>query len=271
MLKFVPTPIGNLEDISIRALKALETAEIIFAEDTRVTKKLLSLLSEKFQIKPQVEKYISLHSHNEKSIYNFEKSIFDRDVIYVSDAGMPAISDPGAILVDFCIKNKIDYEVLAGANALLVAYAMSGFLDKEFQFYAFLPHKGSERSKKLEKIINSNSISILYESPHRLIKLLEELNKLIPNREIFLVKEISKMYQKSWRAEAKDILEIFKNVNIKGEWVVVIDKSENLLNGEITQKDIIELNLPPKTKAKLLSKISNKTIKEWYNELSNLD
>jgi len=119
LLHFIPTPIGNLEDITLRSLSLLSKAKIVLCEDTRVTKKLLKLLQEKFNLQTQIDRFVSIHSHNEKDVIDkLDKSIFLEDVVYLSDAGMPCISDPGCYLVEYCLKNGIEYEVLPGANAV---------------------------------------------------------------------------------------------------------------------------------------------------------
>jgi len=261
LLKLVPTPIGNLEDISKRALLALENAEIIFCEDTRVTKKLLNLYNISLN-----KTFISMHSHNEdKVISQLDKNILiQKECVYVSDAGMPGISDPGAKLVKFCQKENIPYSVIPGANAFLTAYVASGF-EGEFCFIGFLPHKGKERSEKLLKILQNDKISILYESPHRIEKLINELKEAAPEREVFLAKELTKLHETFIKDKVKNInLE-----NTKGEWVVIIDKGENNNKLELEYNDILQLKLPLKEKSKLLAKISNKSAKEIYNELLN--
>jgi 16S rRNA (cytidine1402-2'-O)-methyltransferase len=263
LLTFVPTPIGNLLDISKRAVDVLFESEVIFCEDTRVTKKLLNLLNIDYSNKL----FYSMHSHNENGVISkIDINIFTKNVVYLSDAGMPAISDPGSRLVEFAQENGIDYDVLPGANALLTALVASGFCG-EFTFFGFLAHKGYEREKKLKEIINHNKISILYESPHRIEKLLDELKLYIPNRKVFFAKELTKKFQTFIKDEVKNI-----NLdNIKGEWVVILDKNikqnENLT---LNYDEILALKLPLKEKAKLLSKISSKTTKEIYNELVNL-
>ncbi|NPA87688.1 16S rRNA (cytidine(1402)-2'-O)-methyltransferase [Caminibacter pacificus] len=261
MVTFTPTPIGNLDDISKRALLALQNAEIIFCEDTRVTKKLLNLLNI-----PLNKEFISMHSHNEDKVLSKidPQTLKSKEVVYVSDAGMPAISDPGSKLVKFCQKHDIPYTVIPGANAALTAFVASGF-EGEFCFHAFLPHKGNERNEKLKEIINSNKIAILYESPHRIEKLLNELKELIPDREIFLAKELTKIHETYIKGKAKDI----ELKNTKGEWVVVIDKGENKKTLELSYDEISALPIPPKEKSKLLAKISEKSAKEIYKELIN--
>jgi len=261
LLTFVPTPIGNLEDISKRALDALKNAEIIFCEDTRVTKKLLNL----YKI-PLNKIFISMHSHNEdKVISNLNKNeLVSKNCIYVSDAGMPGVSDPGSKLIKFCQKENIPYTVIPGANAALTAYVASGF-EGEFCFFGFLPHKGKERETKLLKILENDKISILYESPHRIEKLINELKKYAPERKIFLAKELTKIHETFIKGKAKDI----ELKNTKGEWVVVIDKGEKKEKLELDYNDILNLNLPLKEKSKLLAKISDKSPKEIYNQLLN--
>ncbi len=242
-------------------------AELIFCEDTRVTKKLLSLLGEKNNLDFSNKEYKSYHSHNEKKVLEtLSKETFTKNVVYVSDAGMPCVSDPGATLVDYCINNDIKYDVLPGANAVLTAYAMSGFTHTTFSFHGFLDHKGKERASKLNAILNDDKLAILYESPHRLAKLLEELNKLEPSRTIFLAKEITKLHQRTYKNTSANLYEEFKSINIRGEWVVVIEPSV-ITGSAIELKDIQDLDLAPKIKAKLISKLTGQSTKEVYQQI----
>jgi len=260
LLSFVPTPIGNLDDISKRALLALQNAEIIFCEDTRVTKKLLNLLNI-----PLNKEFISMHSHNENKILSKlnPQILKSKNCVYVSDAGMPGISDPGSKLVKFAQKHNIPYTVIPGANAALTAFVASGF-EGDFCFYAFLPHKGKEREEKLKEILNSGKIAILYESPHRIEKLVKELKNSAPEREVFLAKELTKMHESFIKGKAKDI----ELTNTKGEWVIVINKDTKKQTLELSYEDIVSLPLPLKEKSKLLAKISDKSAKEIYKELN---
>ena len=267
MLTLVPTPIGNLEDISKRALDALLDAELIFCEDTRVTKKLLQLLSEKNNLEFNCKDFRSFHSHNEKQILTkLNPEDFNKNIVYVSDAGMPCVSDPGASLVQYCIENSLEYDVLPGANAVLTAFAMSGFLDTEFTFFGFLPHKGKERKEKLIKVMKNPTLSILYESPHRLLKTLEEIKNIDENRTIFLVKEISKLHQKTYKDSAKHIYKKFLTENIRGEWVIVIEPTKTV-GSNLNIEDIENLDIAPKIKAKLIAKMTGKHTKEIYQQL----
>ena len=250
----------------MRSLKLLSTCDIVLCEDTRVAKKLINLLKEKFELQTDIKEFISLHSHNEKSfIEKIEPNFFDKNIVYLSDAGMPCISDPGCLLVDYCQKNSIDYEVLPGANAVTLAYASSGFCEKEFLFYGFLSHK-KERIKQLQEVMFSGYVVVLYESPHRLLKLIEEICNIDEKRELFLIKEATKLHQNTFKGFSKDIYEQLKNQNIKGEWVVIINSATKYTE-TITIEDIKKLDIPKKQMAKLLAKITGKSVKECYNEL----
>lgn len=213
MLYFIPTPIGNLSDISFRALELLKTCDLVFCEDTRVSKSLISLLNTKFHTDIHISKFIALHSHNEKEVLaSIDLKIFEKNVAYLSDAGMPGISDPGKALVEFAQENNITYEILPGANAALVALVSSAFCQKEFIFIGFLANKGKERQKDIEKILNFPYPSIIYESPKRILSLVEQIMILDSQREIFLIKEISKKFEKKFKGNAKELSEILKKV-----------------------------------------------------------
>jgi 16S rRNA (cytidine1402-2'-O)-methyltransferase len=267
LLHFIPTPIGNLEDISLRSLRLLEEAEIILCEDTRVTKRLLSLLTQKHQLSPKVQTYISMHSHNEKEVLKkLTKEMFEQSIIYVSDAGMPSISDPGTLLVQHCQKNNIPFDILPGANAALLAYASSGFLSNKFLFFGFLPHKGNDRTNALEEALFSGYVTIVYESPHRLLKLIDQIVQIDQNIELYLIKEATKMYQKSFKGSSLEIQKELKEQNIKGEWVVVINSKRKEI-GSISVEDILKLDIPKKQASKLIAKITGKSPKECYLEL----
>jgi len=180
---------------------------------------------------------------------------------------MPCVSDPGSLLVSFCLENNIEFDVLPGANAILTAYASSGFVNTTFTFFGFLPHKGTNRSDMLDKVMNSENLAILYESPHRLMKLIEEINVVDPTREIFIIKELTKKYQTRYKGTVENILSQLKETTIKGEWVVIIKNIESLNRGIITENDILELKLPPKQKAKILAKLTGESVTDIYNNL----
>ncbi|RXK12653.1 16S rRNA (cytidine(1402)-2'-O)-methyltransferase [Halarcobacter mediterraneus] len=267
MLTLVPTPIGNLDDISKRALNALMEAELIFCEDTRVTKKLLQLLSERENLEFNCKDFKSFHSHNENQVLKtLTPEDFNKNIVYMSDAGMPCVSDPGATLVQYCINNNLEYDVLPGANAVLTAFAMSGFLNTEFTFFGFLAHKGKERKEKLTKVMQSPTLSILYESPHRLLKTIEEIKNIDESRTIFLAKEITKLHQKTYKDSALNMYEKFTKENIRGEWVIIIEPTKTT-GTNLDIEDIEKLDIAPKIKAKLLAKMTGKSVKEVYSNL----
>lgn len=268
MVYFIPTPIGNLDDISVRSLKLLTECKTLFCEDTRITKKLLNLLSQRHNVTFQITNFISMHSHNETAVLStINHAIFNETVGYLSDAGMPGISDPGNALIRFCQDHKIDYQVLPGANAALLAYVTSGIQTHQFLFYGFLSHKGSERQNELFEALNAPYAVIVYESPHRIEKLIEELANYAPNRTIFAIKEATKLYEKRFLGTSLEVHAAFKNANLKGEWVIVITPEAKRDGEAITKEDILALDLPPKQKAKLLSKLTGISVKECYNAL----
>ena len=213
--------------------------------------------------------FLSFNEHNGyQRLIDIASDLKEKNVVYVSDAGMPIISDPGFILVEYCQKNKIEYDVLPGANAALTAFVASGFSGGEFTFLGFLPHKGKERSSKLQVALNQDFAAILYEAPHRLLKFLEEAASLEPDREIFLAKELTKKYQKYYKNRASVLFEEFRDENIRGEWVAIIEpksKSDQTMSIE----EIVGLDLTTKEKAKLLSEHSGKSPKECYGEIMN--
>jgi 16S rRNA (cytidine1402-2'-O)-methyltransferase len=267
MLTFIPTPIGNPQDITIRAMKLFEKTELFLCEDTRQTKRLLRLLEERFDMAYPDAQFVSFNEHNgDERLEEFGNTLKDKEVVYVSDAGMPVISDPGQILVAYAQKHDIPYDVLPGASAVTTAYAASGFEEGKFLFYAFLPHKGKERTAALSEAMNNGYNTVLYEAPHRLEKLLNEIVLLDESRELFLAKEISKKYQRYYRGTARSLIEEFKELHIRGEWVVII-KAQKDTEKSLSFTEVLSLDIPPKMKAKLLAQLSDKSVKEWYNEL----
>ena len=271
MLSLVPTPIGNIGDLSLRSIELLSKADTLLCEDTRFTKKLIHIIKERYNtVFKENQEFISLHSHNEKEfIQKLDPSFFEQSVVYVSDAGMPGISDPGQALVSYCIEQNIMYDILPGANAVLTAFVASGFEQTQMLFFGFLDHKGNSRSLGLQKALHNGFTTVLYESPHRIEKLLLEIEKEEPSRDLFLAKELTKKYQKYFRGTASQALEELHD-NFRGEWVVVISAGKVQADSAITQKDILELDLPKKTQAKLISKITGENTKACYQRLLTL-
>jgi 16S rRNA (cytidine1402-2'-O)-methyltransferase len=217
-LILVPTPVGNLEDITLRAIRVLKEATIIYAEDTRVTKKLLNHLGIQKQVYP-------FHAHNEhkilSSVIDFVKS--SETTILVSDAGTPAVSDPGFLLVRACIEEGIKVSCLPGPTALIPALVASGFPCDRFCFEGFLPHKKGRQTKLKELALEERTI-ILYESPHRLVKCLGQIEEFFgQDRRVCVVREISKIYEEYQRGIVTDVKKHYENTPPKGEIVIVIE------------------------------------------------
>ena len=217
VLYLVATPIGNLDDITLRAINTLKEADLIAAEDTRHTLKLLNHLEIS---KPM----ISYHRHNEefRCEYLIKELKDGKNIALVSDAGTPGISDPGEEIVKECIKENIRIIPIPGACAMVNALICSGIDTKEFCFYGFLPLNKKNRKEKLEEIKGINKTVILYEAPHKIKNTLEDLKKILDkDREVVLAREITKIHEEFIRGKVDDILE--KVNNLKGEMVLIIE------------------------------------------------
>lgn len=216
----VPTPIGNLEDITYRALNILKSAKVIAAEDTRNTRKLLN----HFEISVPL---ISYHEHSKRE--RMEKLIEQAkngDIIaLVSDAGMPAISDPGAELVQEAIAQDIRVVVLPGANAALCALVGSGLPTDEFYFHGFLPRKKKEKIEVLERLKNVQATILFYESPFRVKDTLAVLNEQFGNRKVSLARELTKRFEEYIRGNLDEVLAWTSSNELKGEFVIVVEGS----------------------------------------------
>ena len=197
----VPTPIGNLKDITLRALEVLKAVDIIAAEDTRQTLKLLNY----FEIKKSL---ISYHQHNEKrkgeEIIDMVKD--GKDIAVVTDAGTPGISDPGAILVQKCIENNVEFCVLPGATAITTAVVYSGLDTTKFLFRGFIPRETKDRKILFQEIKESKETLVFYESPHRLLSTLELLQNNLGNRKIAACRELTKMHEEIIRGSIQEVL-----------------------------------------------------------------
>lgn len=268
MLSLVPTPIGNIADISLRSLEIFSQADVFLCEDTRVTKRLFHFLKERYALELKEAKFISLHSHNESEfVASLSPDFFDQNVVYVSDAGMPGISDPGQTLVRYCIDQGIAYDILPGANAVLTAFVASGFVQTKMLFFGFLPHKGNDRSAALQEALFNGYTTVLYEAPTRLEKLLREIAVSVPDRNVFLAKELTKKFQRFYRGTAAELANQMEK-EIRGEWVVVIEASEQK-GASLSEQDILALDIPKKAASKLIAKITGENPKECYQRLLN--
>lgn len=229
----VATPIGNLEEITYRAIRILNEVDYIAAEDTRNTIKLLNY----YDIKT---KLISHHEHNIKqSIPKIINLLLDgNNIALVSDAGYPAISDPGYELVKEAIKNEINIIPISGASACLNALVVSGILPQPFIFYGFLDHSDKKKKKELEVLKKYQETIIFYESPHRITKTLKLMLEIFGNREIALCREITKKHEEIIRGNIDEILEI--SLNLKGEIVIVVSGNDNVIEEQFFEQTIIE-------------------------------
>ncbi len=218
ILYIVPTPIGNLEDITLRAIRILKEVDLIIAEDTRQSLKLLN----HFEIKKSLQSY---HMHNEhKVLQRYVDEILDgKNIALISDAGTPAISDPGFLLVRECLKNNIKVDCLPGATAFVPALVKSGLPADSFCFEGFLPEKKG-RQTMLKKLCEEERTIILYESPHRLIKTLKQFIEYFGSeRQISVSRELTKTFEETVNGTITEVLNHFENNTVKGEFVIVID------------------------------------------------
>ena len=235
-LYLVPTPIGNLDDMTYRSINILNTVEVIFSEDTRVTLQLLN----HFDIK---KKLIALHDHNEdiekEKVLEYLKN--GKSVAIVTDRGTPIISDPGYKTVKYVTDNGYNVVGLPGANAFVPALITSGIEPSPFMFYGFLNSKDSKRKTELESLKFCKYTIIFYEAPHRIKKTMEEILEIFGDRQVSLSREISKKFESIYRGNISDLLPTLDN--IKGEFVIVVSpyKEDNSNNNELSVIDNVKL------------------------------
>lgn len=216
-LFIVATPIGNLEDMTLRAINILKSVDIIACEDTRQSKKLL----EKYEIKKTL---VSYHQHSKiaKTDFLIKKLKEGKQIAVISDAGTPGISDPGNILVAKAVEAGISIVPIPGPSALAAALSVSGFPSDRFVFFGFIPHKKG-REKMLKQIAEEKKVVVFYESVHRILKTLNSLTDLIGSRKVVVCRELTKQFESIYRGATEQILKKLKKDKIKGEFVVVID------------------------------------------------
>lgn len=236
----VATPIGNLSDISMRAIETLKNADIIACEDTRNTIRLLN----HFEIKGHLTSY---HEYNkiDKAYELCEKVKEGKNIAFVSDAGMPAISDPGYELVDIAYKEGLEVTVVPGASAVVSALAISGVSSRRFAFEGFLPADKNDKKEILTELSQESRTLILYEAPHRLLKTLKELFEYMGNRNIAIVREITKLHEEVLRGKLADIMADYESekIAIRGEYVLVIEGKSLLEKREERQKSFEEISI----------------------------
>ena len=217
-LILVPTPIGNLKDITLRALEALKSCDIILAEDTRNTGQLLK----HYEIDKPMQSY---HAHNEHEKYKdvMAQLEFGKNMCLVTDAGTPGISDPGFLIVRECLKAGLDIECLPGATAFVPALVNSGLPCDKFVFEGFLPQKKG-RQTRLEKMATEDRTIVFYESPHRLVKTLTQLAEFMgPDRKASVSRELTKLYEENARGTLAELIAHFSAKEVKGEIVIIVE------------------------------------------------
>ena len=217
-LYLVPTPIGNLEDITLRALKVLKKVNTILAEDTRKT----SILLNHYQIDTKIQSHHKFNEH--KSVNQIVERIKNGESIaLVSDAGTPGVSDPGFLLVKCCIEKNVGVECLPGATAIIPALISSGLPNNKFCFEGFLPQKKG-RQKRLQQLVNESRTMVFFESPHRLLKALKQFGEHFGiNRKAAISRELSKIHEETVRGTLEELKDFYKDKTIKGEIVIVVE------------------------------------------------
>lgn len=276
-LYLVPTPIGNLKDITLRALEVLKSVDEIAAEDTRTSLKLLN----HFEIKKSLFSY---HKHNEqgKSLDIINKLKNGVNIALITDAGTPGISDPGSVIVERCIEEKIEFEVLPGATAITTALVYSGLDTTKFTFRGFLPRENKDRNPIIDEVKNIRDTIILYEAPHRLVNTLNYIKDNIGERKIAICRELTKLHEEIYRGKISEAIEFFSEVRPRGEFVLVIEgksdediKAEreahwNSLSIEEHLIRTIESGIDKKEAIKIVAKERGLSKKEVYKYSTNL-
>jgi len=272
-LYLVATPIGNLEDITLRAIEILKKVDIIACEDTRKTNRLLT----HFNIN---KKLISLHQYSEKNKTDFliNELSNGKSIAFTSDAGTPGISDPGAFLVDKALKLGIKVSPIPGASSLTTAFSVSGIQTTQFKFYGFLPNTLGKCKKILEQIYNQSLPTIIFESPHRILKTLFLVQNIFGSTyELFIARELTKIYETIYKDKVASIIERLESYpeERKGEFVIIFSgessQIENIKTLSINKAlEVMMKELPLNQSVKLISAIFKKNKKEVYNQALEL-
>lgn len=265
-LYICPTPIGNLEDITLRVLKTLALADIVAAEDTRHSIRLLN----HYGIR---KKLLSYHEHNlkKRGPEILEEIRGGKAVALVSDAGMPGISDPGADILRLCIEASLPVIVLPGATASVTALVASGLRTDRFAFWGFPERQSGRRKEQLEAMLNQEGTVILYESPHRIEATLKDLLTVGGDRPVVLAREITKRYEEYLRGNLTDLIARVSEAPVKGELVLLFEGApgRNLpeVDGDARMKALLEEGLPTKEIARILARETGKSRNEIYQVL----
>ncbi len=265
----VPTPIGNLADMTLRSLEVLKNVDVIYCEDTRNTSKLLNY----YDIKTPL---VSYHKHNEQSRSEeiIDRILFENiNCAIVSDAGMPSISDPGQILLEKAMDRDVDIEVLPGASATITALVRSGFDSSKFAFLGFVPRKNSDKKIFYDEIQKANMTTIIYESVHRIKDSVRELGEILGDRKICVLRELTKIHESVIKGTCQEVLDRFEEETLKGEFVIVIDKFEGDDTTIDVKEKLLELmndGMSKKQAVKIVSDMYNLKKNDVYKESLNL-
>jgi 16S rRNA (cytidine1402-2'-O)-methyltransferase len=232
----IGTPIGNLEDITLRQIDTLEKVDFLCAEDTRVTLKLLN----RFEIKKQL---VSFHEHSSKADaqHIIDRLLAGESCGIVTDAGMPCISDPGEVLVKMCVENGIDIKVVPGPSAVVSALAVSGMSTRRFTFEGFLPVPKKERAERLEKLRGETAVMVFYEAPHKLKTTLADLAAFFGGeRKISLCRELTKIHEEVLRLTLSEAVTYYNENEPRGEYVLVFEGASDDSGSELTIEEAME-------------------------------
>ncbi len=269
MLYLVGTPIGNFNDMTYRAVETLKNVDLIAAEDTRNTLNLLN----HFDIKTKLTSY---HEHNKvsKGQQLLELLIEGKDIAVVTDAGMPAISDPGEDIVKLCIENNIKITTIPGPTAFVSALVMSGLPSKGVIFEGFLSAKNSEREKRLVELRDYRETIIFYEAPHKLLRTLEHIKNIFGDRNLSVSREITKKFEETVRGKISEVVEHFTKNIPKGEFVLVVsgaEEKEEVYIISVTQHvdELISQGMDKKTAIAEVAKLRKIPKRNVYNEYEN--
>ena len=268
MLNFICSPIGNLNDISMRSISLLQTVDFIYAEDTRNTNKLLK----KYNID---NKTLSFHEHNEDKVTPkiIKQLNSGSEIAIITDAGSPCISDPGYYLSQECIKHNIEYTVIPGPSSVINALILSGMPSDSFTFKGFFPRKNKSQIEIIDFLKRTNDTVIFFESAKRISSTINFFYKnLSQDRGIALCREMTKQFEETLRGSIKNIKEKLKNdeIILKGEFVIVVDGTNNKpydINFDNKTRELYLKTLPPKDAAKLIATITNQNKRDIYNWL----
>ncbi|HLF18972.1 MAG TPA: 16S rRNA (cytidine(1402)-2'-O)-methyltransferase [Candidatus Omnitrophota bacterium] len=217
MLYIISTPIGNLKDITLRAIETLKHVDLIAAEDTRHTR----ILCKEYGVDVPLTSYFE-HNQFKKGDYIIEQLKQGKNVALVTDAGTPGISDPGYKLINLAKQNNISITVVPGPAAVVAALSFSGYPSDRFIFEGFLPVKPGQRRKKLESLKDEERTVIFYESPHRLLKSLKDIEEVLDDPKIFIARELTKKFEEGIEAKASELIKHFSQKGVKGEFVIIL-------------------------------------------------